>query len=104
MSESMIGSSLRRWVSRCAVIAAVIVVLAPSAFAQVVQTNEHGFGDRQNSYAWSMAWHNGKLYVGTSRSTVCVERATILFYFPYLWPIITPYSDPLVPCPLDPSD
>jgi hypothetical protein len=44
---------------------------------------ENGFGDRQNSYAWSMAWFNGALYVGTARSALCVERATIEFYFPW---------------------
>jgi hypothetical protein len=96
----MIGS-LRRWVSRCAVIAAVSIGLAPPAVAQVIQTNVHGFGDRQNSYAWSMAWFNGKLYVGTARNQVCVEHATLFFYFPNLEPFLSPYSDPSVPCPLD---
>jgi hypothetical protein len=41
-----------------------------------------GFGDSQNSYAWSMAWFRGALYVGTARSALCVERATFAFYFP----------------------
>ena len=31
-----------------------------------------GFGDRQNSWAWSMAWYNGKLLVGTARSEQCI--------------------------------
>jgi hypothetical protein len=100
MSESISGS-LRRWFSRFAVIAAVSIVLAPPAFGQVIQTNVHGFGDRQNSYAWSMAWFNGKLYVGTARNQVCVEHAILFFYFPELVPLLTPYSDPAVPCPLD---
>ncbi len=41
-----------------------------------------GFGDSQNSYSWSMAWFNGKLYVGTARSVHCVEAATLDFYYP----------------------
>jgi hypothetical protein len=43
---------------------------------------EHGFGDSRNSYAWSMAWFKGALYVGTARSAACVENATIVRYFP----------------------
>lgn len=41
-----------------------------------VQINEQGFGDRQNSFAWSMLWWNDKLYVGTGRSFLCVLNAT----------------------------
>lgn len=36
------------------------------------QINDGGFGNIHNSYAWSMAWFNGKLYVGTNP------------YFPYV--------------------
>lgn len=49
-----------------------------------VQISENGFGDPNNSYAWSMAWFKGKLYVGTVRNTL--ELAA--------------YKDP--PPPLDP--
>jgi hypothetical protein len=42
-----------------------------------------GFGDARNSYAWSMAWFRGRLYVGTARSAMCVERATFDFYLPW---------------------
>jgi len=35
------------------------------------QINEDGFGDRHNSYAWSMEWFKGKLYVGTNRDMLC---------------------------------
>ena len=31
-----------------------------------------GFGDRQNSWPWSMEWFNGNLYVGTLRSADCI--------------------------------
>jgi hypothetical protein len=41
-----------------------------------------GFGDARNSYAWSMAWFKGALYVGTARSAMCVENATIAYYLP----------------------
>ena len=34
-----------------------------------------GFGDRQNSYAWSMAWFNSHLFVGTDRAQACVGAA-----------------------------
>jgi hypothetical protein len=43
-----------------------------------------GFGDTRNGYAWSMAWFRGRLYVGTARSPLCVEQATMAFYFPGL--------------------
>ena len=43
---------------------------------QFVQINKQGFGDRQNSFAWSMQWWNGKLYIGTGRSFVCFTAAT----------------------------
>ncbi len=59
-----------------------------------------GFGDHHNDYAWSMAWFNGKLYVGTSRSELCVEAATIDFYNPgyYRSP---PDGFPEADCPPD---
>jgi hypothetical protein len=39
-----------------------------------------GFGDYRNSFAWSMAWFRGKLYVGTGRLVNCVENATVDYY------------------------
>src|SRR5688572_17459044 len=44
-------------------------------------TAEGGFGDARNGYAWSMAWFRGRLYVGTARHPLCVEHATMDFYF-----------------------
>lgn len=38
-----------------------------------VATN--GFGDAANTEAWSMAWFNGQLYVGTGRDVYCVTWA-----------------------------
>ncbi len=59
--------------------------LAASRFTRI---NPPGFGDRQNSYAWSMAWFQGNLYVGTNRNFACVERATLAFYFPSRFPYV----------------
>ena len=53
----------------------------PVAASRIAAT---GFGDQRNSYAWSMAWFKGKLYVGTARQMLCVENATIDFYYPGL--------------------
>jgi hypothetical protein len=41
----------------------------------------NGFGDTYNTWAWSMAWFQGKLYVGTARQEYCVETATALVQF-----------------------
>jgi hypothetical protein len=35
-----------------------------------------GFGDRHNSFAWSLGWFRGHVYVGTGRSFLCVTFAT----------------------------
>ncbi|MGH9225140.1 MAG: hypothetical protein ACRD2W_15475 [Acidimicrobiales bacterium] len=53
-----------------------------TAAPSLSQIAKFGFGDPQNSYAWSTAWFKGNLYVGTARSTLCVEGATQDFYFP----------------------
>jgi len=79
------------------VLAAMAIVLAgllgaaASASAQVAPLQSpaqppysviasDGFGQPDNDYAWSMAWFNGKLYVGTARSEGCIESATEAFY------------------------
>jgi hypothetical protein len=45
-------------------------LLTASDFSQL---NEPGFGDRWNSFAWSMVWWRDQLYVGTNRAFACVE-------------------------------
>src|SRR5579875_3839386 len=50
---------------------------APLSFARI---DKPGFGDPQNSFSWSMAWFGGKLYVGTNRDFLCVEKATAAYY------------------------
>lgn len=72
---------------RAAVLGGLVLAFAPAtAHATVgsgVQTiAKSGFGDPRNDYAWSMAWFKGALYVGTSRSEMCVENATLAFYYP----------------------
>lgn len=34
-----------------------------------------GFGDRDNSYPWAMAWFKGKLYIGTNHNFLCLTRS-----------------------------
>ena len=48
----------------------------------------NGFGDQANTEAWSMAWFNGQLYVGTGREVYCVTSAdaAILAGLPGLYP------------------
>ncbi|MGO9958674.1 MAG: hypothetical protein ACLP50_22375, partial [Solirubrobacteraceae bacterium] len=50
---------------------------------------QNGFGDSNNSYAWSMDWFHGKLYVGTGRDELCVENETLEFYYPLLQEYLT---------------
>jgi hypothetical protein len=62
---------------------------------------QRGFGDRQNGYAWSMAWFKGRLYVGTGRNIYCVESLTTEYYFPVA-ETYKPHPLPNVRCPKDP--
>jgi hypothetical protein len=54
-----------------------------------VQVSDSGFGDRQNSYAWSMGYFKGDLYVGTGR---CVDTFNIMWE--QLWKAIDPEVRP----------
>jgi len=65
------------------------------------QSAPQGFGDRQNSWPWSMAWFQGKLFVGTVRAEQCVTDwgAHVLQpAYPY------PPTDPDLSCTPDPND
>lgn len=58
---------------------ALIVVPSISAIAaspSISEINSPGFGDSNNSFARSMAWFRGSLYVGTTRDQMCVYGAT----------------------------
>ena len=67
-----------------------------------VQAAPPGFGDRHNSWAWSMLWWKGKLYVGTNRAWHCAERAGIHAAFPLF--VKYPSNDPDADCAPDPCD
>lgn len=62
---------------------------------------QNGFGNHQNSYAWSMGWFKGKLYVGTGRDVLCVENETVQFFVP-LSAKYTTRPFPGMSCPPDP--
>ena len=83
--------------------AAVVLAGCGTTFT-LPRTNNLGFGDRQNDYAWGMAWFNGKLYVGTSRNEMCVEGATTQYYDRFSNPSAQDYTTapgPGVTCPAD---
>lgn len=75
---------------------------APQAFSPLTwsEAAPQGFGDRANSTAWSMAWFQGKVYVGTVRTWWCWSRAYFakVFGFPY------PPDDPDTDCAPDPRN
>jgi hypothetical protein len=75
-----------------AILALAAGLLLPGSGGALIQAGapgvsilaQNGFGERDNSYAWSMSWFNGKLYVGTGRDEQCVEEQTLQHYFPLL--------------------
>jgi hypothetical protein len=81
--------------------------MAQSVYAPLFRANwgkpiaPEGFGDRQNSWAWSMAWYNGNLLVGTARSEQCItdlSQHEVDPSEPY------PPKDPDISCPANPAD
>jgi hypothetical protein len=81
----------------------VQTIATGALFSPVQVTNAPGFGDKQNSFAWSMAWFNGKLYVGTARNEICVELETLQFYYPDTT-YYTTNPERGVTCPKNPYD
>ena len=81
--------------------------LPPGALAtappEVRLTAQDGFGDPRNSYAWAMARFRGRVYVGTGRQVICVEKQTVDFFFQSSNLYVT---NPLpgATCPPDPYD
>ena len=82
---------------------APVATSAAASPGSVITLAQHGFGDRQNSYAWSMDWFKGKLYVGTGRDVLCVEDETSAFYFPFA-NIYKTNAAPSVHCPKNPYE
>lgn len=74
--------------------AAAAPVLTQNDFHDVTA---QGFGDPANSWAWSMAWYNSRLYVGTNRYFDCAERYMFHELVPWLFPY--PVPDPALVCP-----
>jgi hypothetical protein len=60
-----------------------------------------GFGDRDNSWTWSMKWWKGKLFVGTSRAYRCFSRASLARIAGFLFPYPPPDKDQN--CDTDPA-
>lgn len=79
--------------------------------SEIVNVAPQGFGDRQNSQPWSMAWWpcsplgcqpwQNKLYVGTGRAIACVQQATLQYFRPERR---YPPRDPDISCTKDPHD
>jgi hypothetical protein len=65
--------------------------------------NEPGFGDRWNSFPWSMVWWRDQLYVGTNRAFLCVEYFALHSALPFMqrYP---PRFDSEARCPDSPLD
>jgi hypothetical protein len=81
-------------------------VVAQSLYPPLVrdtwtQSGTEGFGDRQNSWAWSMAWFNGNLLVGTNRANECVVKAAAHLSNPTAYPY--PPGDPDIVCASNPD-
>src|SRR5262245_26764578 len=69
---------------------------------QFQQVAPQGFGDRDNSWAWSMLWWRGKLYVGTNRAWHCAEIAGMHSAFPLF--VKYPPRNADADCTADPCD
>lgn len=52
----------------------------------------NGLGDPLNAYPHSMAWHDGALYVGTTRSNLCMLRVSKIHAKFTHWPVECPDS------------
>ena len=94
-----------------AMVASVLLILvqpvigseySPLSREDFTMVSQQGFGDRQNGWAWGMAWYKGKLYVGTNRAYHCLETRSLNIAFPMLFDY--PADDPDVECIPDPDD
>ena len=106
MSERSFGEILTK--TGTAIVALLLGAYAASAQSQypALQSSNftlsapQGFGDRQNSWAWSMAWFNGKLLVGTNRAEQCVTSAAEALGNLGVYPP----TDPDISCTPNPND
>lgn len=60
--------------------------------ADFTQVAKGGLGDGHNSFAHSMAWFEGKIYVGSTRSNLCMLKHQTAYTDPALevWPVDCP--------------
>jgi len=91
-----------------AIVSAGAGVTAPTAAAQqseagITEIATGGFGNPLNQFSWSMAWFKGKLYIGTAANELCVENATLQYYYPNL-PIYGPNPAPDLHCAANADD
>lgn len=61
--------------------------LSPDDFKKICV---NGFGDPYNSYPHSMAWFDGKLYVGTTRANFCLRKTALGPTNIDIWPVECP--------------
>lgn len=58
-----------------------------------VKISENGFGDGFNAYAYSMAWYDGCIFVGTSRANLQLLKMAMPFVRMDMWPVETPFKN-----------
>ena len=61
--------------------------LAPKNFRRIAR---NGFGDALNSYPHSMTWFRDRLYVGTTRSNLCLFKVSKISKKLDRWPVECP--------------
>ncbi len=57
------------------------------------KVSENGFGDGFNAYAYSMAWFNDHIFVGTSRANLQLLKMAMPFVRMDMWPVETPFKN-----------
>ena len=62
----------------------------PLARANFIAVARHGFGDAENTYAHSMAWFKGRLYVGVTRNALCGGRTYDRTRHYHIYPVKVP--------------
>jgi hypothetical protein len=76
--------------------------LLPLTTESFLPSPPQGFGDRQNSWAWAMAWFNNHLFVGTNRSYRCISDWELAQSLGGLY--LYPPPDPDMSCTQSPAD
>lgn len=57
------------------------------------KVSENGFGDGFNAYAYSMAWFDDHIFVGTSRANLQLLKMAMPFVRMDMWPVETPFKN-----------